>query len=410
MLAVRPRGAWVNIGSVSNNLAVRATSKGGFLMGKYTTYVGMDVHARSVTASAVDTSTGEVFSRTFSGAAMGQEIAAWARGLPQPAYCAYESGCTGFALARELRAAGLDCDVIAVSTLPLSQRDRRRKCDRLDARAIRREIANPDASHGVVWVPGEKTEGERDLCRAYYQAVADCKRAKQRLLMFLMRHGHVWDERTRTGRRRKPTGRAFEAWLATVRLAEPSAERAFESYRRQVRAAAEEVATLRGEVRELAASPGNRPYVDALRCVKGIQAETAMLAVAEIGDFSRFPSGRRVSSWLGTVPTDGSSGERDRHGGITKAGNKYLRRALVEGWSGAASWRSGRKAVPRGAVVSAEAQALCARANARLFGRYGHLTSAGKCHNKAKVAVVSELVRWVWVIGLQVQRELASPA
>ena len=131
-----------------------------------------------------------------------------------------------------------------------------------------------------------------------------------------------------------------------------------------------------------------------------------MLARAEIGDFSRFRSGRKVSCWLGTVPTDGSSGEDGRHGRITKAGDKYLRRALVEGYSGVAAWKSGRKAVPRGAEPSAATQSIAARANERLFARYGHLArEKHKNANKAKVAVVSELVRWIWVIGLKVQEE-----
>ena len=106
------------------------------------------------------------------------------------------------------------------------------------------------------------------------------------------------------------------------------------------------------------------------------------------------------------LTSDGSSGESGRHGKITRAGDKYLRRGLIEGYSGIAAWRSGRKAVPKGAEPSAATQSIAARANERLHARYSHLTAEKhKNHNKAKVAVVSELVRWIWVIGLQVQRE-----
>lgn len=387
-------------------------------MGKYSTdkrmfvtFVGMDVHARSISASAVDVRTGEAFSARFAGAAMEHELAEWVGGLPQPAYCAYESGCTGFGLARGLRSLGFACDVIAVSTLPKSQRDRKQKCDRLDARSIRREIANPDSDYSVVWVPDERTEAERDLCRAYRSAVDECKRARQRLRMFLLRHGHVWDERTRTGGRKKAWTRDFERWLDSISFDEPAAEATWRAVRRQERAAAEEVAELRREVLALSREPRNKPYVDAISCLKGVDREGAMLAVAEFGDFSRFASGRRVSCWLGTVPTDGSSGDSDRHGRITKSGDKWLRRALVEGWSGAPTWKGGRKAVPRGAEASAASASIAARANRRLFERYTHLVEdRGKCHNKAKVAVVSELARWIWVLGLQVRSELQAPA
>ena len=375
-------------------------------MRNYTTYVGMDVHARSIQASAVVPETGEVFNRSFAGCPQAADVAEWLAALPQPAYCAYESGCTGFALARGLRELGYDCDVIAVSTLPKSAKDKKQKCDRLDARAIRREIANPDSGYSVVWVPDERTEAERDLVRCYRAAVEAAKQAKQRLVMFLLRHGLVWDGKTESGRPKKAWTRDHEKWLDSISFAEPSAEAAFAAYRRRVRDACQEAKRLKAEVRALAARPEHKPYVDALTCLKGMDAENAMLARVEIGDFSRFRSGRKVSCWLGTVPSDGSSGESGRHGKITRAGDKYLRRGLIEGYSGIAAWRSGRKAVPKGAEPSAATQSIAARANERLHARYSHLTAEKhKNHNKAKVAVVSELVRWIWVIGLQVQRE-----
>ena len=71
-----------------------------------------------------------------------------------------------------------------------------------------------------------------------------------------------------------------------------------------------------------------------------------------------------------------------------------------------AMWKSGKKAAPKGADPSAACQAIAARANERLHARYDHLArEKHKNANKAKVAVVSELVRWIWVMGLKVQEE-----
>ena len=104
-----------------------------------------------------------------------------------------------------------------------------------------------------------------------------------------------------------------------------------------------------------------------------------------------YRSGRKVSCWLCTVPTDGSSGPSERHGRITKAGDKYLRRALVEGLSGIAAWKTGRKAVPRGADPSAACRSIAARANERLLGRYDHLArERHKSANAAKVAAADD--------------------
>jgi len=78
----------------------------------------------------------------------------------------------------------------------------------------------------------------------------------------------------------------------------------------------------------------------------------------------------------------------------------------VEGYSGVAAWKSGRKATPKGAAPSTACRSIASRANERLHARYGHLArEKHKNANKAKVAVVSELVRWIWVIGLRVQEE-----
>ena len=380
-------------------------------MGNYTTYVGMDVHARSIDCSAVDVVTGEVFRRAFTGNPDASEVAEWVRSLPQPAYCAYESGCTGFHLCRDLRGLGVACDVIAVSTLARSTKDRKGKCDKRDARAIRREIANPDSDYSVVWVPDKRTEGQRELVRSYRVAVDDLKRAKQRLSSMLLRHGYVWDERTPTGRLKKASGRAYDRWLDGIGFDDPASEAAFGALRRQIRNAQQEVDELAALVGELAEAPENKPYVDALAHIKGIERRTALLARVEFGDFSRFSGGRKASMWLGTTPSDHSSGGHDAHGPITKSGNKHLRRALVEALTGIDAWKSAKKSPPKGSTCSAACRDAASRCNERIRSRYRHLREdAGKCHNVAKVAVVNELIRWIWAIGLEVQREQEAAA
>ena len=79
------------------------------------TSVGLDVHARSIKAVALDIMTGEI--RT---AAFGYDhaaVAEWVRSLPQPAKCVYESGVTGFDLQKRLSEDGIDCVIGAVSKM-----------------------------------------------------------------------------------------------------------------------------------------------------------------------------------------------------------------------------------------------------------------------------------------------------
>lgn len=375
-------------------------------MDKYTTYVGMDVHARSVIARALNKRTGEQFSKRFGAGYSAEEIAEWIFTLEGPALCAYESGVTGFYLARQLYAIGIDCEVIAISTLATSLKDRKEKCDKYDARAILREMTNPLKTYSTVYIPDERTEAERDLVRTRDKAALRWRRARQELSSFLLRHGYVWNERTASGNIRLTTGHAYKKWLDTISFAEPAAEATFAFLRRHAKSAKEELDHMDALVEEIAQRKENKPFIDALCLLKGVNKQSAMMIKAEVGCFSRFSSGRKVSSWIGCVPTNHSSGAREVHGRITKAGNKYLRRALVEGVSSLPSWSSSTKKPQPKEGVSASVLAKADEGNERLCKRYHHLKNErGKQMNKVKIAIANEMMRWLWVIGLMVEQE-----
>lgn len=86
------------------------------------TSVGLDVHARSVVAAAVDGLTGQVFRAGL--VPSHEEVLAWVNGLPGPVAVAYEAGPTGFGLARAATAAGVRCVVAAPSKITRPAGDR----------------------------------------------------------------------------------------------------------------------------------------------------------------------------------------------------------------------------------------------------------------------------------------------
>lgn len=281
-------------------------------MYEYSTYVGMDVHARSITCRAVVIETGEERAKTFANCPTAADVAEWVGELPAPAYCAYESGCTGFNLARGLRALGVDCDIIAVSTLAKSDKQKKNKNDKHDAKAILAAITNRSPDHTLVWVPDLETEHARDLARMCDDAVQALKRSKQQLLAFLLRRGHVWSEKTPTGKPKKTWGGDFMRWLDAIEFDDECAQKTLELYKNAVEANMDLADRAKKAVLAEAAKPRWKPYVDAISALKGIDATTAFLAAAEFGDFDRFGSGRKVSAWLGTAPKDNSSGPKGR--------------------------------------------------------------------------------------------------
>jgi transposase len=76
-----------------------------------------------------------------------------------------------------------------------------------------------------------------------------------------------------------------------------------------------------------------------LMTVPGIGPITATALAATIGDATVFESGRHLAAWLGLVPRQHSSGGKERLGSISKAGDGYLRRMLVNGARAVMRWQ-----------------------------------------------------------------------
>jgi transposase len=71
--------------------------------------------------------------------------------------------------------------------------------------------------------------------------------------------------------------------------------------------------------------------VDALQALRGVQFTVAVTTVAALGDLTRFETPRQLMNYLGVTPSEYSTGERRRQGGITKTEHTHARRALIEG-------------------------------------------------------------------------------
>jgi hypothetical protein len=124
-----------------------------------------------------------------------------------------------------------------------------------------------------------------------------------------------------------------------------------------------------------------------------------MVLVTELYGFPRFTSARELMSFLGLTPSEFSSGESRRLGGITKAGNGLVRRVLVE-----AAWH--QQHVPwRGKLVRARREGQpdwvirqAEKAERRLYKRYWRLVHGGKMPVKAATAVARELAGFIWPV------------
>jgi len=181
------------------------------------TSVGLDVHARSVVAAAIDGVTGELVQSRLTPSH--DHIRSWLSELPGPVAVAYEAGPTGFGLARSLIAAGTRCEVVAPSKLQRPSGDRV-KTDAKDAVHLARLLRLDE--YTAVSVPTVDQESARDLVRAREDARGDLMRARHRLSKLLLRQGIVYcGGQAWTG--------AHDAWLRRQRFDVPALQMTFES-------------------------------------------------------------------------------------------------------------------------------------------------------------------------------------
>jgi len=299
----------------------------------------------------------------------------------------YEAGPSGYDLYRQLTALAVPCQVMAPALTPRKPGERI-KTNRRDAAKLVRLFRAGELT--PIRVPDEAQEAVRDLLRCREDVQEDLLRWRHRLLKFLARHGRVYREG------RHWTQRHW-TWLRGQRFTLPVLQRTCEEYRFAVEQLLARRAELDREIEALAQQAPYREPVGWLRCFRGIDTLGALVLLAEIGDFQRFPHPRELMAYLGLVPSETSTGEHVQRGSITKAGNTHARRILVEaGWHARHAPRLGRALARRSQGQPAAVLAQAWRAQQRLHRRYRQLIGHGKRAPVAVVAIARELVGFLW--------------
>jgi len=169
------------------------------------------------------------------------------------------------------------------------------------------------------------------------------------------------------------------------------------------------IQTLEHQLAAAADSEPLREPVGWLRCFRGIDTVTAVTLVAELHGIERFTSPRHLMAHVGLVPSEHSSSERTRRGGITKAGSSHARRVIIEAtWhyrhpprvsTGLKECREGQPA----AVI-----AIADKAQHRLYRRQRHLAVRGKTTTQAVVAGARELTGFLWAALLHQHQAVSA--
>jgi transposase len=352
------------------------------------TSVGLDVRARSVVAAAIDGQSGEVFKARLMPSHAG--VLEWVGRLPGPCAVVYESGRTGFGLARALIAAGWRCEVAASSKLhrPAGERV---KTDTRDALHLARLLRLDEVVS--VRIPSPAEEAARDLVRAREASRQDLMRARHRLSKLLLRHGIVYSGG-------KAWTELHDRWLHRQRFDAIPTQAAFDDAYETVVLATARRAGLDEKITALASDSEFTALTRRLACLRGICTLTGFALAVEIGDWQRF-TGASIGAYLGLVPSEHSSGQSRVQGAITKTGNTHVRRLLVEAaWHHRSAYRPGVVLQRRWNQAPAVARARGHAGKQRLHERWVNLNLRKKRPVIANVAVARELAGWCWSLAV----------
>jgi transposase len=288
-----------------------------------TIFCGLDVHKKNWRVNVRDMEFElEDFSQDPCAELLAKHL--WLRYPKAKIKVAYEAGFCGFGIQRSLKQLGIDCMVVNAADVPTTDKEKKRKQDKVDARKLCYNLSKRQLT--AIYVPEPVMEQARALVRQRARLVWDQTRCKNRIWQLLMCHGlpveanrdkQYWSKRFITLLKQLDCRSEFLRQALDLALDE------FISIRKLVNDA----------TRALRKLAGNKLFADMqtlIRSIPGIGLINGMIIIVEIQDMQRFETLDSLCAYVGIVPDTESSGDIERVKGITKRCNWYLRTAIVE--------------------------------------------------------------------------------
>ncbi len=286
-------------------------------------YVGIDVHKKSWHVSIY---TEHFEHKTFTQPPVSKKLVSYLeRVFPKGEYHAvYEAGFSGFWTCDELNRFGVNCIVVHPGDVPTTDKERRHKTDSRDSRKLAKQLRNGDLT--AIHVPGARLREDRSLVRQRKTIRKEETRVKNRIKQFL----HFRGIDIPAPFSKSYWSRPFIKWLEEVSLYCETGTATLSSLLRQLANHRKELACLNHDIRDLSNTTVYEDRVKYLISISGIGILSAMVWLTELGNIRRFNNFDQLSSYVGLVPYEHSSGEHEYTGGLDHRGNKVLRTLLIE--------------------------------------------------------------------------------
>lgn len=239
-------------------------------------------------------------------------------------HCAYEAGYCGFWIHDELNARGVNCMVVNPADVPTMHKERTFKTDRIDARKLARALRNGELT--PLYVPRRSALEDRSLVRARQSLVRKRTRCKNQIKGLLSFYGVTLPEELRPAH----WSRRFILWLEQLTMQAPSGSQVLKTLLQELKYLQQMIAEVTKQIRTLAKDPPYRSYTVHLITIPGISTLAAMILLTELVTPNRFKTLDKLASYVGLVPGEHSSGEREITTGISLRRNAFLRGLLIE--------------------------------------------------------------------------------
>lgn len=246
----------------------------------------------------------------------------------------YESGFSGFSTQRQLSSFGLTCLVINAADVPTSDKEKRQKHDKADARKLCQHLQSRKVKG--IYIPDSEWEHGRTLVRTRARIVSNQTRCKNRIWQLLhfsglpapanQQEGKYWSKRFICHLQQIDCGGSIHLHQSLQLLIKDYLQT------RQLLLEATRA------IRKLCRDNRYATSIKLLRSIPGVGEIIAAIILFELQDVKRFKHLDNLCCYAGLVPDTADSGDTKRNKGITKRTNHYLRTALVE-----ASWNVVRK-------------------------------------------------------------------
>jgi transposase len=274
--------------------------------------IGCDFHSGFQQIAIFDNQTGEIEEKRL---LHPQQATEFYRGVRDAVRVGMESGAPCQWFRRLLAECGHELWVGDAAKIRASE-VRKQKTDRRDAELILKLML--ENRFPRIWVPSEQERDVRQLLMDRHHRMRARTQVKNQLQSLALNQG--------LQKGKKLWSAAGRQQLRQLPMMEHAARRR-DHLLRKVEELDGEIAQLDELVRQQAEA---RPAVRRLMTHPGVGPQTALAMVLTLGAVDRFPTAKQVASYLGLIPGEYSSGNKQRLGHISKQGSSFMRFLLVE--------------------------------------------------------------------------------